>query len=323
MKRSAENDLGDYKKKTCGTTLRKQQLQDPYGLVFSKHHLLAAQALKALKIQDLGPHIDAPWPACYSTMKEYPKNIKRKLILEKLPNLAEKSLEEHLSELKFISQAVEHLFEFKFHIAPEFTWPQGAAHHKGIIPQLVELWRMHLEKRHSQTRLEGFQLSSSALSQHSQEAQFGSQPAFNWDLCEVYVFLPEDAVDKTHILHKLSKQTVEIPTTMRVDNTWTIDKNWSDHKAVLVDPGGYPMKVISTFFDLAGVGMSMEDWVNFASVKATALADEEDIAALGRCGNGHGALAVVMSHHGVQARGSAAGLASQVERAAQPPANPH
>ena len=126
MKRSAENDLGDYKKKTCGTTLRKQQLEDPYGLVFSKHHLLAAQALKALKIQDLGPHIDAPWPACYNTMKQYPKNIKKKLILEKLPNLAEKfkfiaKLEEHLFEPKFICQAVEHLFELKFYIAPEFT----------------------------------------------------------------------------------------------------------------------------------------------------------------------------------------------------------
>ena len=215
--------------------------------------------LKALKIQDLGPHIDTPWPACYSTMKKYLLNIKRKLILENLPNLAKNTLEEHLFEPKFICQAVEHLFEFKFYIAPEFTWPQGAAHHKGIIPQLVEIWRMHLQKKLSQTRLEGFQLFSSALSQHSQEAQFGFQPAFNWDLCGRYVFFPEDAVDKTHILHKLSKQTVEIPTTMRVDNTWTIGKNWSDHNAVLVDPGGYPMKVISTFFDLAGVGMSMED----------------------------------------------------------------
>ena len=313
MKRSAENDLGDYKKKTCGTTLRKQQLQDPYGLVFSKHHLLAAQALKALKIQDLGPHIDAPWPACYSTMKEYPKNIKRKLILEKLPNLAEKSLEEHLSELKFISQAVEHLFEFKFYIAPEFTWPQGACHRQGMIEKVVEHWRMHVQNKHSpQKRLEDVAA-----------ADFGSQPAFKWNLHGVYMFIPEDADEKTHIRHKLSQETAAIPASMQVDNTWTIDKNWSDHKAVLVDPGGYPMKVISTFFDLAGVGMSMEDWVNFASVKATALADEEDIAALGRCGNGHGALAVVMSHHGVQARGSAAGLASQVERAAQPPANPH
>ena len=277
MKRSAENDLGDYEKKTCSTTLQKQRLEDPYGLVLSKHHLL-----KALKIHDLGPHIDAPWLACYSTMKKYPENIKRKLILEKLPNLAAKSLEEHLFEPKSRSQAVEHLFEFKFYIAPEFTWPQGAAHRKGMTPQLVERWRMHLQKKHSQTRLKGFQLFIFVLSQHSQEAQFGSQPAFNWDLCGVYVFFPEDAVDKTHILHKLSKQMVEIPTTMQVDNTWIIDQNWSDHAAVLVDPGGYPMKVISTFFDLAGVGMSMEDWVNFASVTAAALADKEDIAALGR-----------------------------------------
>jgi len=116
MKRSAENDLGDYEKTICGTTLRRQRLKDPYGLVLSKHHLL-----KELKIQDLGPHIDTPWPACYSKMKKYPLNIKRKLILENLPNLAKNTLEEHLFEPKFICQAVEHLFELKFYIAPEFT----------------------------------------------------------------------------------------------------------------------------------------------------------------------------------------------------------
>ena len=99
---------------------------------------------------------------------------------------------------------------------------------------------------------------------------------------------------------------------MQVDKTWTIAKNWSDHTAVLVDPDGFTMRQISSFFDLADVGMAMEDWVLFASSKAAALAEEED-----RPQNVvQGALAVVLGHQGAQAPGSASGR--QAEGAAQP-----
>ena len=309
-KRSQEDDFAEHEKKMhkglfqdTAKMLREQCSEDPSRFVFSNYLLKTASKQEAAKPKQM--EADA-WPECYGTMSKYPKNMKRKLIVEKLPNLGEKWL--HIWNISE-KQIAENLFEFVFCIPPAFAWPQGFAHRKGMIEKLVELWRLHLQKKHSNasTRLEAFQPS-----------QFGSQPAFNWDLHGAYSFFPEDATDKTHILHKLSKQTVEIPTTMQVDNTWTIAKNWSDHTAVLVDPDGFTTRQISSFFDLADVGMAMEDWVLFAIPKAAALADEEDHR---RYGEGadvvQGALAVVLGHKGAQAPGSASGR--QAEGAAQPP----
>ena len=282
MKRSLGHDIADQEKKmhkdhftNAGQTLKKQFHDDPNRLALSAHLLN--------KINEPAPSskVEIDWSKWHGTIGKLPKNAKKKLILEKLPHLTEQWLQLWTITDK---QFLEHLFEFEFFLGPEFTWPQGACHRQGMIEKVVEHWRMHVQNKHSpQKRLEDIAAED-----------FGSQPTFKWNLHGVYMFIPEDAVEKTHIRHKLSQETAAIPASMQADNTWTIDKNWSDHRATLVDTDGYPMRDISSFFRLAGVGMTMGDWVNFASAKATALAIEEDNPQNAV----QGALAVVLNHHG-------------------------
>ena len=282
MKRTINNNMAEQEKRMHKTiftdsaqTLKNQLIHDPARLALSAH-LIKVLAEPASDSQ-AGTMV-SKW---HGTISKLPKSTKKKLILEKLPHL-----QEHWLQLWTITEKgfLEHLFEFEFFIGPEFAWPQGACHRQGMMEKVVEHWRTHLLNKHSpQKRLEDVS-----------QAEFGSQPAFKWNLHGVYMFIPEDADEKTHILHKLSKETAAIPSSMQVDNTWTIEKNWSDHQAVLVDTDNYPIREISTFFHLAGVGMTMGDWVNFANAKAAALAMEED-----RPQNAvQGALAVVMNHHG-------------------------
>jgi hypothetical protein len=267
-KRSAEDDVADFEKKMnkqqfaqASKTLRKQYNTDPNRTFITAQLLqgLASQPAPRLKDKNL-----EPWPNTYGVISKFPKTTKQKLLLQTVTNLKESWMQ--LWKLSD-RQVVEHLFEFQFCIAPEFTWPQGTCHRKGMLERVAEQWVKHLEKVHS----EG-QKRLNAIQPH----EFNLGPTFNWNSLGVYTTVPHETTVKTHILHKLSGQRTAIPMSMHVGSTWTINSNWSDHNACLVDGEGYEVRKISTFFDLTDVGMSMEDWVSFAVETAKTLAEEDD-----------------------------------------------
>jgi hypothetical protein len=267
-KRTAEDDVADFEKKMnkqqftqASKTLRKQYQANP------DRAFITAQLLQGLACQPAPSTRDKrqeDWPNTYGTIAKFPRVAKHNLLLQTVPNLKESWLQLWRCSEKEI---VEHLFEFQFCIAPEFTWPQGPCHRKGMLEKVAERWAKHLEKVHTegQKRLEAIQAE-----------EFQAGPAFNWNRLGVYIPIPHETTVKTHILHKLSGQRTEIPQSMHVDDTWTISNNWSDHRASLVDGEGYEVRQISTFFGLTDVGMTMKDWVALASYDAKNLAEEED-----------------------------------------------
>ena len=177
-----QDDMALFKKKQskidyteAAKALKEQCENAPHDACYAKY-LLEGLAQSSDSPRDKATE---PWPNTYGVLSKLPKNIKQDLLRKDVI-----TLKDSLMALWRLddSQITQHLFEFQFCVAPEFIWPQGPCHRKGMPEKVLKRWAQHIQAKHpqGQPRLEGIL---------SDELRRG--PVFPWATLGVYSSSPQ------------------------------------------------------------------------------------------------------------------------------------
>ena len=203
-----------------------------------------------------------PWPKSYGVMCKMSNTLKEKIVLERVGHIKEP----FIKMWKVTEPAIAaHLFEFEFMVHGDHPWPQGQCHMRGVMEKILPSWAdTHVYKQAGMLHGRLMEIDSKDMVD-SQE--------FNWSKHGVYAYHPAGVPKKTHVLHKSSGKLAMLPPSMEnvVTDEWGFGNNWSDVEAVCLDMDKYPMRVVSTFFELDFLKVDAETWTQFCKNKAAEL----------------------------------------------------
>lgn len=259
-KRPVENDIASFANnlnkanyaEAC-VALKKQCRTNPSQAHVVKE-LLIGMALTAPS--QTAEEDQKPYAKSQGVMSKFPKNIRKKVLLQRLPQVKDNYLKIWKHSDKDIE---EHMFEFEFGLSASHPWPQGACHMKGMMEEVLPLWADHWQKRHKSARLA-----------NADASLLLTGTDFDWAGLGVYVYGPVGHDEKTCVIHRPSGKSQPLPKNMqgKVTEKWSFDKNWSDNSAICVDSEGFPNRPVRTFFEDKEVHNDVASWVEFATARA-------------------------------------------------------
>ena len=250
----------------AGDTLKKRYKEDPKSIYLTHTLLKGLHGLK--EAQENENNNPKCWPATYGVISKFPIKAITKMFHSQDESCF---IDQHRVKIWKLSEPhiYQHLLEFTFGVCMKYSWPQGPCHKHDVLERVLTLWRQHHTGQYTvPTRL-------AAIPQEDMR----TMQVFDWQKWGVYEFFPEDTVStqKTHVHHKPSGSMVEIPRSINIETGWSIDNNWSDNEAKLRDSEGQEHRLITAFFQLATVGLAMEDWIEFAAMTAERVHQNEGI----------------------------------------------
>ena len=211
--------------------------------------ILEQTPTKAERLHSKPEDLVQNYPESYRTLLRFPrKAMKAWLISRSNGALTEKVF----ASLKVRdAQIVAHMFEFETGLELSKPWPQGPCHEIGMLEQILDKW---LEET----------------------SGFIKNVCGNADWCKQgrFQYLPVDEEVKTSVFDTRTGKTADIPTSIRVDHTWSIHNNWSGSEAMLADESGcgYCVSTVYNKAGVEGVTTTNSQWVEFAEEKAKGLA---------------------------------------------------